>query len=499
MADGGEGTVDVFLERGAERKVARVRGPRGELVDAVYAGDGETAILEMSSASGLGLLDRAQYDPTQTSTFGTGELIRAALDGGARRIVMGIGGSATNDAGTGMLRALGVRFLDAAGTEIDGGILEFARLDSIDLDRLDPRIAKTAVEVAVDVDNPLCGPDGATNTFAAQKGATPGQIEQLERVLRRIAEISTRTLGRDESDVPGAGAAGGLGFALVAFLGAKLQPGVRLIARESGLDELLDGATLCLTGEGKIDLQTLHGKTVYGVALIAREHKVPAIAFGGTVRPRSEEAARANRRGGGRHLTGRYSARGIDTIGSSVARGRRAGCGFDRGRCGYANVMQIDTTLLPVRGDDAVEILRHDHRVIKSLLTELTSEAPQERKRVFEQLVGVLTIHNATEENLIYPAINKLGGGKEESQHLYHETADADVLAFELDALLKAGDVSQFGVKAEKFAEAVLAHIDEEESNALPRLLEVGDPRKVEELAEAVRTFRKSLHFETAV
>jgi glycerate kinase len=289
MADGGEGTVDVFLERGAERKVARVRGPRGELVDAVYAGDGETAILEMSSASGLGLLDRAQYDPTQTSTFGTGELIRAALDGGARRIVMGIGGSATNDAGTGMLRALGVRFLDAAGTEIDGGILEFARLDSIDLDRLDPRIAKTAVEVAVDVDNPLCGPDGATNTFAAQKGATPGQTEQLERVLRRIAEISTRTLGRDESDVPGAGAAGGLGFALVAFLGAKLQPGVRLIARESGLDELLDGATLCLTGEGKIDLQTLHGKTVYGVALIAREHKVPAIAFGGTVDPEAKK------------------------------------------------------------------------------------------------------------------------------------------------------------------------------------------------------------------
>ena len=289
MADGGEGTVNVFLERGAERKVARVRGPRGELVDAVYAGDGETAILEMSSASGLGLLDRAQYDPTQTSTFGTGELIRAALDGGARRIVMGIGGSATNDAGTGMLRALGVRFLDAAGTEIDGGILEFARLDSIDLDRLDPRIAKTAVEVAVNVNNPLCGPDGATNTFAAQKGATPGQIEQLERVLRRIAEISTRTLGRDESDVPGAGAAGGLGFALVAFLGAKLQPGVRLIARESGLDELLDGATLCLTGEGKIDLQTLHGKTVYGVALIAREHKVPAIAFGGTVDPEAKK------------------------------------------------------------------------------------------------------------------------------------------------------------------------------------------------------------------
>jgi glycerate kinase len=289
MADGGEGTVDVFLERGAERKVARVHGPRGALVDAVYARDGDTAILEMSSASGLGLLERSQYDPTQTSTFGTGELIRAALDGSARRIVMGIGGSATNDAGTGMLLALGVRFLDASGTEIDGGILEFARLDSIDLDRLDPRIAKTTIEVAVDVDNPLYGPDGATHMFAAQKGATPEQIELLERVLRHIAEISARTLGRDEGNIPGAGAAGGLGFALVAFLGAKLLPGVRLIARECRLDELLDGATLCLTGEGKIDLQTLHGKTVYGVAQIAREHKVATIAFGGTVDPEAKK------------------------------------------------------------------------------------------------------------------------------------------------------------------------------------------------------------------
>jgi hemerythrin superfamily protein len=161
--------------------------------------------------------------------------------------------------------------------------------------------------------------------------------------------------------------------------------------------------------------------------------------------------------------------------------------------------MQIDITLLPVRGDDAVEILRNDHQVIKSLLTELAGEAPQERKRVFEQLVGVLTIHNATEENLVYPAINKIADSKQESQHLYHETADADVLAFELDALLKAGDVSQFGVKAEKFQEALLAHIDEEENKAFPRLLEIGDPRKVEELAEAIRNFRKSLHFETAV
>jgi glycerate kinase len=283
MADGGEGTVDVFLERGAERNVAQVQGPRGAPVDAVYARTGQTAILEMSSASGLGLLDRSQYDPTKTTTFGTGELIRAALDGGANRIVMGIGGSATNDAGTGMLRALGVRFLEASGAEIDGDILDFARLGSIEVDRLDARIAQTTIEVAVDVDNPLYGPDGASHTFAEQKGAAPEQIARLEEVLRHIAGVSARTLGRDESNVPGAGAAGGLGFGLVAYLGAKLLPGVRLIARECGLDKLLDGATLCLTGEGKIDLQTLHGKTVYGVAQIARDHRVPTIAFGGTV------------------------------------------------------------------------------------------------------------------------------------------------------------------------------------------------------------------------
>lgn len=283
MADGGEGTVEAFLERGAERRVARVHGPRGEFVDAVYARDGATAILEMSSASGLGLLERSQYDPTETSTFGTGELLRDALDGGARRVVMGIGGSATDDGGIGMLRALGVRFLDASGTPIDGEILEFAAMESIALDGLDARIASTRIEVAVDVDNPLCGPDGASRTFAAQKGATPEQIEQLEAVLAHFATVSARSLGRDESTVPGTGAAGGLGFALVAFLGATLSPGVRLIAQETGLDKLLASASLCMTGEGKIDLQTLHGKTVYGVAEIARAHGVQTIAFGGTV------------------------------------------------------------------------------------------------------------------------------------------------------------------------------------------------------------------------
>ncbi len=283
MADGGEGTVEVFLERGAQRAVARVRGPRGKPVDAVYARDGETAILEMASASGLELLEPSQRDPTRTSTFGTGELLRSALDAGARRFVIGIGGSATDDAGIGMLRALGAHFLDGNGAPIEGDVLEYERTQRIDLGGLDARIGDASIEVAVNVDNPLCGPDGASHTFAPQKGATPEQVDQLERVLAHVAAVAAQTLGHDYSQMPGAGAAGGLGFAFAAFLHAKLEPGVRLIARECGLDELLADATLCLTGEGKIDLQTLHGKTVAGVGEIAREHGVPVTAFGGVV------------------------------------------------------------------------------------------------------------------------------------------------------------------------------------------------------------------------
>lgn len=294
MADGGEGTVGVFLSRGAERRVARVHGPLGTPVDAIYARDGATAIVEIASASGLAL-EVAPHDPTRTDTFGTGELLTAALDGGARRLIVGLGGSATNDAGVGMLRALGVRFLDRHGEPIEGGILTYERLESIDLTGLDPRIADAHIEVAVDVDNPLCGPNGAARTFAEQKGATPTQIEQLDNVLRRIADVSERVLGRDYRNVPGAGAAGGLGFAFVAFLGASLVPGVTLVAREAGLDELLRGAACCMTGEGKIDLQTLHGKTVDGVAKIAREHGVATVAFGGIVEP--EAGDQLTRRG----------------------------------------------------------------------------------------------------------------------------------------------------------------------------------------------------------
>lgn len=283
MADGGEGTVETFLDRGAQRKTARVRGPLGKPVEAVFALDGHTAIVEMSSASGLGLLEKSRYDPTKTDTFGTGGLITAAISAGARRIIVGLGGSATNDAGTGMLRALGVRFLDAYGDELRENILTYERLASIDIEGIDWRVHDVQIDAAVDVDNPLCGPDGASRTFAKQKGATPEQIERLDAVLEHIADVAAKALGHDERKTPGAGAAGGLGFALVAFLDAKLEHGVRLIADEAGLPEKLRGASLCMTGEGKIDMQTLHGKTVAGVAEIARDCSVPIVAFGGKV------------------------------------------------------------------------------------------------------------------------------------------------------------------------------------------------------------------------
>ena len=285
MADGGEGTVDVFLERGAERATVRVRGPLGDPVEAAYALAGDTAVVEMASASGLGLLEPSQYDPMRADTFGTGELIRAALDAGARRLIVAIGGSATNDAGTGMLRALGVRFLDAHGAAIGAGMAAYERLATIDVRALDARLAHVRIDIAVDVDNPLCGPDGAARTFAAQKGADPQQIALLDRVLAHIADVAERALQRDYRNEPGAGAAGGLGFALLAFLGAHMEPGVALIAREWNLAKLLEGAALCMTGEGKIDAQTLHGKTVSGVAAIARAQNVPVIAFGGAVDP----------------------------------------------------------------------------------------------------------------------------------------------------------------------------------------------------------------------
>ena len=278
MADGGDGTVDLFLDAGWQRKTARVHDALGRLVDARFAVDGERAVVELASASGLALLTADERDPWRADTFGTGELIGAALDAGAREIIVGIGGSATNDAGIGMLRALGAR------TEPPKALHGISR---IDLSGLDRRLAGARLRVASDVDNPLCGPAGASVVFGPQKGASPQDVVRLDAALGQTADAMAAELGRDLRDRPGAGAAGGAGFALMA-LGAEIRPGVEIVAELCGLPEALDGADLCITGEGAIDEQTLHGKTIAGVGRYALRAGVPVIAFGGSVDPCAE-------------------------------------------------------------------------------------------------------------------------------------------------------------------------------------------------------------------
>ncbi|HTJ25809.1 MAG TPA: glycerate kinase [Candidatus Limnocylindria bacterium] len=293
MADGGDGTVEAFLADGAEPRTVRVCGPVGAPVDATYAQAGATAVIEMAAACGLALLgDR--LDALRATTRGTGELLLDALDRGATRIVLGIGGSATTDGGAGALAALGARFLDARGIALDPTPRALAELDRIDLCALDPRVRAVDLAIACDVDNPLLGPHGAAAIYGPQKGATPDDVVFLDGVLRRLADAMSVATGRDLRELPGAGAAGGLGWGLAAACGARLQPGVTLVAEVRGLANALRGADLCLTGEGRIDDQTLRGKVVAGVAALAREAGVPVIAFGGSVQTAVEPELRAH-------------------------------------------------------------------------------------------------------------------------------------------------------------------------------------------------------------
>ena len=285
MADGGEGTVDAVLAAtGGERREQVVQGPLATPVTAHWGwlGDG-TAVIEMAAASGLHHVPSGQRDPRVTSSYGTGELIIAALDAGATRIILGLGGSATNDGGSGLLRALGVRFLDAGGNELRPGGAALAALQRVDLSALDKRLHNVQVEVAADVDNPLCGPKGASAVFGPQKGASAQQVDELDAALARLAEVVGEALGEDFSTFPGVGAAGGLGFAAKAFLGARFRPGIELVAELSGLAEAVRGADLVVTGEGRLDAQSLHGKTPVGVARVAREQGVPVIALAGSL------------------------------------------------------------------------------------------------------------------------------------------------------------------------------------------------------------------------
>ena len=286
MADGGEGTVQSLVDAtGGIMRSKTVAGPLGLPVVADYGvlGSGAIGLIEMASASGLALLAPEDRDPRLTSTYGTGELIRACLDAGVRRIIIGIGGSATNDAGAGMAQALGARLLDAEGLPLPQGGAALAALDRIDLSGLDPRLAQVQIEVACDVANPLCGPNGASAVYGPQKGGDAAAIRELDAALAHFAQVVARDLGRDVTGVPGAGAAGGLGAGLLAFTHAELRRGIDIVIEYTNLARHIAEADMVITGEGKIDSQTQFGKNPFGVAHLARQHGRPVIAVAGCV------------------------------------------------------------------------------------------------------------------------------------------------------------------------------------------------------------------------
>lgn len=286
MADGGEGTVDAIVAAGnGQLRRNRVQGPLGAAVEANWGWlpDSRTAIIEMAEASGLQLVARNERDACISSTFGTGELIKAALDAGAQRIILAIGGSATNDAGAGALQALGLGLFDAQDQPLAHGGLSLANVTRIDLTGLDPRLNDVRFEIAADVNNPLCGEHGASAIFGPQKGASPEQVRLLDQALGHFADHCARVLPKDVRDEPGSGAAGGLGFAAKAFFGAQFRAGVEVVAELVGLSEAVKGADLVITGEGRFDAQTLRGKTPFGVARIAQAHGVPVVVLAGTL------------------------------------------------------------------------------------------------------------------------------------------------------------------------------------------------------------------------
>ncbi|MFS0872594.1 glycerate kinase [Paenibacillus xylanilyticus] len=286
MADGGEGTVQSLVDAsGGAIHRKEVSGPLGQPVMAKYGilGDGTTAAIEMASASGIHLVTKDTRDPLRTTTYGTGELIRECLDLGIRKIIIGIGGSATNDGGTGMAEALGAKFLDAQGQPLARGGGALNQLAHIDVSGLDPRLQEVELIVACDVTNPLCGEHGASRVFGPQKGATPEMVQLLDANLSHYAEVVKQQLGRDIRDVPGAGAAGGLGAGLLIFTQAVLRKGIEIVIEYTGLQGKLNHADVVFTGEGGIDFQTKFGKTPYGVAKAAKEAGKPVIAIAGCV------------------------------------------------------------------------------------------------------------------------------------------------------------------------------------------------------------------------
>ncbi|MHB0999712.1 MAG: glycerate kinase [Armatimonadota bacterium] len=286
LADGGEGTVDAMVRATGGRFVhLQATGPLGNRIESFFGilGDGTTAVVEMAAASGLSLVPDDKRNPMLTTSFGTGELIRAALDSGCGRLILGIGGSATNDGGIGMAQALGGRFKDAECNEVGFGGGELARIRNIDLSALDQRLRNTDIIVACDVDNPLTGDQGASAVFGPQKGADTDMVKVLDSGLSNLADVIRRDIGIDVEHIPGAGAAGGMGAASVAFLGGTLKSGIDIVMDATHFADRIEGADLVITGEGRIDAQTIHGKAIRGVMRVAESKRVPVIAFAGGI------------------------------------------------------------------------------------------------------------------------------------------------------------------------------------------------------------------------
>lgn len=289
MADGGEGTVQSLVDATGGKFIRKkVKGPAGKPVSARYGllSDGKTAVIEMAEASGLPDVEGTKdKNPMKTTTYGTGQLMMDAINKGAENIILGLGGSATTDGGAGMAQALGVRFLDKKGKELKelgaGGMLD--KIANIDISGMDSRVKRTKVTVASDVENPLCGKNGAAHVFGPQKGATPVMVKKLDANLKHFASVIKRDLRKDVIKLKGAGAAGGLGAGLVAFTGAKLKSGIDIVVEATQLAKHIKGADLVITGEGRVDFQTAFGKTPSGVAKAARKQKVQTVAIGGGI------------------------------------------------------------------------------------------------------------------------------------------------------------------------------------------------------------------------
>ena len=284
VADGGDGTLETLVEvSGGEVKTCSVQNPIGETIQAQWGamGDGLTAVIEMARTSGLALLSLGERDPLNASTYGLGQAISEALDEGFRRFIVGIGGSATNDAGAGMAQALGASLLDDQGNTINFGGAALSNLQTVDISNMDSRIKDSKFLVACDVSNPLTGEEGASAVYGPQKGATPEMVRSLDDALSNFATVVKKDLKKDVSEISGAGAAGGLGAGMMAFMGAELKAGVDIVLETVNLRDKLASVDLVITGEGGMDFQTVYNKAPIGVARIASEHNIPTIAIAG--------------------------------------------------------------------------------------------------------------------------------------------------------------------------------------------------------------------------